>query len=95
MGYVNSINVTVLGLVPGQTATLQLRVFDGGDWESSLMRAYSNTVDVELGGGPLPPAALEGLNGFVLPVPELSTIALGSHGLAALVVRRRTKSNEL
>jgi hypothetical protein len=90
MGYVNSTTVAVPGVGPAQTATLQLRAFDGADFGSSLVSGMSGTIDVALGGGALPPAALAGLSGFTLTaIPEPSTIALGVLGLAALMLRRR------
>ena len=90
MGYVNSVNVTVPGVGAGTAASLQLAAFDGADLGSSLVSGTSGTIDVVLGGGALPPAALAGLSGFTLTaVPEPSTIALAVLGLAGLMIRRR------
>jgi hypothetical protein len=93
-GYVNAVDVMVPGVGAGQTASLQLRAFNGADFASSAIKGQSGTIDVSLGGGNLPPAALAGLSGFSLAggspvIPEPSTIALGVLGLAALMVRRR------
>ncbi|MDA1272718.1 MAG: PEP-CTERM sorting domain-containing protein [Verrucomicrobia bacterium] len=89
-GYVNAVDVTVPGVAAGQTATLQLRAYNGANFASSLVSGQSGTINVALGGGNLPPAALAGLSGFTMTaIPEPSTIALGVLGLAALMVRRR------
>jgi hypothetical protein len=93
-GYVNAVDVTVPGVAAGQVASLQLRAYNGADFASSTQKGQSGTIDVSLGGGNLPPAALAGLSGFSLAgggavIPEPSTIALGVLGLAALMVRRR------
>jgi hypothetical protein len=85
------------GFTSGQTATLQVRVWDGN--------LFANYAAAVAGGGiyglstPFtytvpaagsPPAAffMEGLRGFTL-VPEPSVIALGVLGAAALLLRRR------
>ena len=52
----------------------------------------SNLIDLQLGGGTLPPSNLAGLQGFTVPVvPEPSTIALAVMGGAGLLAIRRRK----
>jgi hypothetical protein len=98
MFYINEPNegVVVPGAPAGSTVTIQLRAWVGGSsWETAtLMRAESESILVTLGGvpavgAPIPDAVLVGLQGFVLGIPEPSTIALGVLGAAALLYRRR------
>ena len=63
MGYVNSVNVTVPGFSEGELATVQLRVYNGASYESSLVRGESTPITVTLGGESLP-GNLEGMSGF-------------------------------
>ena len=92
---------TLTGITSGQTATLQVRV-----WDSAAFASYDAAV---AGGGKIgssalfdytvpaagsPPAAffMEGLRTFTLTqVPEPTTLALGAMGLAGLLAIRRRK----
>lgn len=85
-GYVNQVTVAVPGVGSGLTATLQMRVFDS----NGLQVGKSNMIDVQLGGGTLPPANLVGLQAFTVDIPEPSTIVLAAlGGLGLLAIRRR------
>lgn len=91
-GYVSAVTVAVPGVGSGLTGTLQMRVFDSA---GSLV-GKSNMIDIQLGGGTLPPSNLAGLQGFTISgavtpsVPEPSTIALAAlGGLGLLAIRRR------
>ncbi len=73
----------------GQTATLQMRVFDGQTWSDSLCRGESNLM-VKLGVQTQPGPYLVGLQPFqVVCIPEPSTLALLSGGLALLFLKKR------
>lgn len=92
--YVVPVDITVPGVDAGAQATLVMRA-----WQTSLGSAdaaaaagllgQSAPVTITLGGGLNPPANLTGLQGFTVPVPEPSVIALGVLGAAALLLRRR------
>lgn len=89
-GYVTPIDVVVPNVGIGSKATIELRAFNGASFGASSIFGRSKAITVTLGGGNLPPAALQGLEGFTL-VPEPSTIALGILGGAALLLIRRRK----
>jgi hypothetical protein len=91
MGYVNAVDVSIPGVAAGGKATVELRAFNGADYGSSTIFGKSAPLNVSVGGGNLPPAALAGLNGGqpINLVPEPSTIALGILGAALLLIRRR------
>jgi hypothetical protein len=86
--------VAVPGVPTGGSANLAFRAWltSAGSYDAApaANRGQSAAVTVTgLGGGPTPPANLVGLTGFVIPIPEPSTIALGALGAAALLLRRR------
>ena len=70
--YVNPVDVSVPGVMPGQTAKLRMRAWIGESFASSNQRGESKDIVITLGGGLLPPADLVGLEGFSLgaPAPE-------------------------
>jgi hypothetical protein len=97
-GYVVPAGAVVVPGVPGgQTATLQLRVFRGTDWNTSLERGSSALFQVgPLGdpttsppGLPVDPTAFGTATFQTVIIPEPTTIALGLLGAAALLLRRR------
>lgn len=88
VGYVNPVDVTVPGVLPGASATIVMKAFNGATFEASSAFGQSSPITVTLGGGTLPPANLTGLTGFAV-VPEPSTIALGILGAGLLLFRRR------
>lgn len=86
--------VAIPGVPTGGSANVAFRAWltSAGSYDAApeSQRGMSAPVTVTgLGGGPTPPANLVGLQGFVIPVPEPSTIALGALGAAALLLRRR------
>lgn len=85
LGYVNAVVVEVPGVAAATKATLQMKVFQGASEVGA-----SAPITITLGGGTLPPANLEGMQGFTV-VPEPSTIALAAIGGAALLFLRRRK----
>ena len=94
MGYVNPVTVTVPDVGVGQTATLELRVFIGPEWEPFDGVSQSRPFDVVLGGGLIPPAVPVGLSGFTYydfrpTVPEPSTYLLVFLGFVAFMLRFR------
>ena len=90
-GYLNREEVVVPGVSIQDKATVQLRVFDGQTWETSLCRGESNVLTVLTGGGlsVIPP--LVGLEPFhVVCVPEPRAITLFAMSvLCAIFARRR------
>jgi hypothetical protein len=105
-GLVNTTAVTLGGIPPGQTATLQIRVWDnqGGtltSWAQVLASstgAYGSTPLFQspaLGDPTMPgsnPAITSGWVSFsIAVVPEPSMVALGTLGLAMLLLRRRPR----
>jgi hypothetical protein len=95
--------VVVTGVPGGQTASLQIRVWDnaGGtitSWEQATIRGQSDVFQVASLGDPTsnPPGVPVDPVGFgvradpyTLNIPEPTTIALGLIGAAALMLRRR------
>jgi len=86
-GYVNPVTVTVPGVLPGQRATLVMRVFPPGESSATPIYFDGNVITVPLGGDILPPTNLVGMQAFFtgpLGCPEPSTLILG--GIASLVL---------
>ena len=86
--------VEVTGVAGGASATLVLRAWKTSFGTADAAKAAgqlgeSAPLTVTLGGGLNPPANLVGLQGFTIPVPEPSIIALGVLGASALLLRRR------
>lgn len=91
---------TLVGITAGQTAVLQVRVWDSVAFPAGYaaavagngVRGASALFDYTVPAAGSPPAAffIEGFRGFTL-VPEPSTIALGVLGLAGLLFIRRRK----
>ncbi|MSU21237.1 MAG: hypothetical protein EXS30_07555 [Pedosphaera sp.] len=85
--YVNPVDVTAAGVMPGQTAKFRMRAWIGESFAGSNQRGESKDIMITLGGGLLPPADLVGLEGFSLgaPVPEpgkfIVTASEGANGL--------------
>jgi hypothetical protein len=86
-------SVQVPGSPQGSSVNLGFRAWrtsDGSyDAAPAEFRGISAPVSVTLAGGIATPPNLTGLQGFIIPVPEPSTIALGVLGAAALLLRRR------
>lgn len=95
--YVNPIDVTATGVAAGSQGQIVLRAWltSAGSFDAApeAQRGQSAPTTVAFGGetpgGVLAPGNLTGLTGFIIPVPEPSTIALGALGAAALLFRRR------
>jgi hypothetical protein len=88
--------VTVPGVPAGAQATIVLRAWGSGEtYDTALYKGQSNPVTITLGGippgggAPIQDAVLVGLQGFVGPIPEPSTVALGLLGAAVLLGQRR------
>jgi hypothetical protein len=93
VGYIRPVDVHVPGVDIGQIATLQMRVFDGQTWSDSLCRGESNLILVQLGIQTQDGPYLVGLQPFqVVCIPEPSTFALLSGGLALLFLKKRMLS---
>ncbi len=98
-GYVNSVDVTIPNLSPGEKATFVMKAYNGSDFESSQAKGESEPFIVMVGGGNLPPTNLVGLKGFgvagtgpgtdVEPFPEPSSITLALLGSVVLLFCRR------
>jgi hypothetical protein len=89
LGYIVPLLVEVPDVSPGQEGVFRVRVYNGPDWDSSLIRGESKVLHLEPGGWTRPPMDLYGLEAFqVLPVPEPSIIALGCVGLVFLWIRK-------
>jgi len=95
--YITPLVVEVPGTTVGGAATLRMRAWTGtaASWEAADPTLRGESIDLAvtgLGGGAVVPADLPPnsvFNGFIIPVPEPSTIALGVLGAAALLLRRR------
>jgi hypothetical protein len=88
------------GYLPGTTVTLQVRAWAtsfGSSWETAGPgRGESNLIQVTLGGGLIPTPNMVGLRGFVFPVPEPSSVALGLIGfLKAAVIGTKRRSRRV
>lgn len=86
--------VAVPGAATGGSATLRMRAWltTAGSFDAAAATARGESANFTvsgLGGGPTPPTNPTGLTGFVIPVPEPTTLALGALGAAALLIRRR------
>jgi hypothetical protein len=94
-GYFSLGFVDVAGVLPGQVAALQVRVWEtsAGSYESAAagagLHGKSNLFEVELGRPDGPPVALVGLQSFCL-IPEPSTLAMTFSAMALLVFIRAT-----
>lgn len=85
MGYVVPVEVAVPGVPPFEEAALQMRVFDGLTWESSIIRGESNPITVRLSSLVDPAANLIGLQPFqVNAIPEPGTTTLLVVGVASV-----------
>jgi hypothetical protein len=101
-GFVQTATVVVDGIADGVNAQVQMRAWDnqGGavaTWadvmaDPTVLRGWSESFSLTLGGGLQPAANLVGVTSFNLfAVPEPSTIALGVLGIGALLLFRRRK----
>lgn len=70
-GYVKSIIVTIPEVAFEELATLMVRAFNGGSWETSTLRYESHPFTVRLQGGRFPPAPMLGLE-FFTAVPGVN-----------------------
>jgi len=92
-------NRGLAGLGYSSSVTVQIRAWDGGfaDYASAVAggahTAKSNFVTITTTTGDTDPniPAIAGIQGFVVPVPEPSSIALGLLGLGAVALIRRRK----
>jgi hypothetical protein len=98
--YINAVTATVDGVATGSPATVRMRAWltSRGSYDAAVAAGAGefgesgNLSITALGGGALPPGDLPStatFTGFVIPVPEPSTLALGALGAAALLLRRR------
>ncbi len=87
--------IVVPDVPPGGTVNLIVRAWDsatGLTFNSATVFGAQAVTIVGLGGGSLPPATLEAnsnFQGFILVVPEPSSVALGLVGIAALLFAAR------
>lgn len=90
--YINPVEVTIPGVAAGPV-TLVMRgwLTSQGTYETAQIRGSSEPfVVTTLGAPPGTPGDLPAsFTGFIITVPEPSTIALGVIGAAALLLRRR------
>lgn len=93
-GYIVPVSARVPGIGVAQLATLQMRVFNEGSWETALCRGESTLISIMLEGGSRPPAPMVGLEPFQVDcIPEPSTLAilgLGAGVLGFCMLRRRS-----
>jgi hypothetical protein len=91
-GFVNAITPAVPGLTDGQTASVQLRFFQGAAGTGTLLGELG-PYNVVVHTAPATPVALGlGTSPITVPViPEPSTFALAALGLGALLAIRRRK----
>lgn len=96
--YINGLTVTIPGTtIEQQNVTVEMRAWltSAGSYEAAAPTARGSSGDLviaQLGGGANPNVANNlpaSFTGFVIQVPEPSTIALGALGAAALLFRRR------
>ncbi|MBI2947758.1 MAG: VCBS repeat-containing protein [Verrucomicrobia bacterium] len=83
LGYVEPVDVTLPGILPGAKAILVMRAFNGGAYVTSPMRGESPPIMLVVGGEKYPPVNLTGLQGFtVARNPDLFTItaSAGANG---------------
>ncbi len=85
LGYVQQVEVPVPGVPRFGDATVQMRVYDGATWETSLIRGESNIIELQTASEISPPANLVGLQPFqVFPIPEPGTAVLFVGGALGL-----------
>jgi len=94
-------NKTLTGVTAGNSATLQVRAWDGATGATSYAAAL--TAGLTTGKSslftytvPVPPTSpgqfyMEGFQSFTMIIPEPTTIALGVLGAAGLLIARRRK----
>lgn len=92
-GYVSAGAATFAGLLPGTSANLILRAWQGtagSTYDTASIKGQSAPFAVTFSVAPNPPSDLLtlGTGSFNL-VPEPTTLALGAIGLGALLIRRR------
>jgi hypothetical protein len=84
-GYLWAVQVTIPGVPGGETAELQIRVFNGPDWQQSTCRGASIPIAVGLTGGTQVPAPMVGLEPFQVDcVPEPSLLGVFAIGVIGL-----------
>lgn len=84
-GYVDPVSILVPGMEPEAMAKVVVRAYNGASFENSLFRGESPPVLVRLGGGLVPPAVLEGLQGFtVAPHPQAAKITASASAYGAI-----------
>jgi hypothetical protein len=92
-GYVSAGAATFAGLLPGTSANLVLRAWQGAagsSYDSAAVKGQSAQFTVNFAVPPNPPGDLLTLGtGSFTMVPEPTTLALGAIGLGALLIRRR------
>lgn len=87
--------IVVPDVPPGGILNVIVRAWDsatGLTYDSAMIRGSQNVTIARLGGGSLAPATLEAnsnFQGFILAVPEPSSVALGLVGITALRVAAR------
>jgi len=87
--WLNPTDFTVPGAAPGTTATFYL-VVSGPGLQTTASKDFTSNLGGTLPSGvSLPAGDTATLQGFVVPVPEPSTIAFGVIGGLALLLRRR------
>lgn len=64
LGYVQQVEVPVPGVPRFGDATVQMRVYNGASWETSLIRGESDLIVVRTASETSPPANLVGLQPF-------------------------------
>lgn len=70
-GRVNPVTVTFSNVALGEQATVVMRVYNGGSWETSGCRGESNPIVITTSGGLRPEALLRGLQPFQVDcIPE-------------------------
>jgi hypothetical protein len=90
MGYIFQVEVRVPGVPRFEDATVQMRVYDGESWESSLIRGDSNIITLTTISETWPSEYLIGLRPFqVSPIPEPGTAVLFACGVAGLLAFHR------
>jgi hypothetical protein len=73
MGYIFQVEVRVPGVPRFEDATVQMRVYDGESWESSLIRGDSNIITLTTISETWPSEYLIGLRPFQNPRPAMNS----------------------